>query len=81
MTATLTTNLLYGLWNAAREEANLAYEVWCETGGVDAFVVYRAAEDRADAAQRELSEAAQLELSEAAQPERSEAAQPVALAA
>lgn len=52
---------LFALWSAARAEANLAYDVWCETPGVDGYVVYRAAEDRADAAELRLaSEAARL---------------------
>ena len=38
------------LWSAARAEANLAYDAWCRAPGPDAYTVYRAAEDRADAA-------------------------------
>jgi hypothetical protein len=49
--------LLYALWSAARAEANLAYEAWCQTGGCNAYAVYRAAEDRADAAELDLVEA------------------------
>ncbi len=43
------------MWSAARAEANLAYEEWCSAPGADAYAVYRAAEDRADAAERSLA--------------------------
>jgi hypothetical protein len=43
------------LWSAARAEANIAYDDWCATPGADAYAVYRAAEDRADAAENELA--------------------------
>ena len=49
---------LFTVWSAARAEANLAYEAWCEMPGPDAYVVYRAAEDRADAAEQALIGAA-----------------------
>lgn len=55
MTAAQHHDELFALWSAARAEANLAYEAWCEMGGCDAYAVYRAAEDRADAAERELA--------------------------
>jgi hypothetical protein len=42
------------IWSAARAEANLAYEAWCELPGLDSYAVYRAAEDRADAAEHAL---------------------------
>jgi hypothetical protein len=42
------------LWSAARAEANLAYDAWCGFPGADAYAVYRAAEDRADAAEADL---------------------------
>jgi hypothetical protein len=42
---------LFVLWSAARAEANLAYDAWCASPGADAYAVYRAAEDRADAAE------------------------------
>ena len=58
MTATLGHDLQFAIWSAARAEANLAYEAWCATGGCDAYAVYRAAEDRADAAELALIEAA-----------------------
>ena len=41
---------LYFAWSAAREEAQTAYGGWRERPGRDAYVVYLAAEDRADAA-------------------------------
>ena len=46
---------LYAIWSAARAEANLAYEAWCGEPGADAYAVYRAAEDRADAAEASLA--------------------------
>jgi hypothetical protein len=46
---------VYVLWCAARAEANLAYDAWCAAPCADAYCVYRAAEDRADAAETELA--------------------------
>jgi len=46
---------LFVLWSAARAEANLAYDAWCERPGMEAYAVYRAAEDRADAAEHALA--------------------------
>ena len=43
------------LWSAARAEANDAYEAWCASPCRIAYAVYRAAEDRADAAESELA--------------------------
>ena len=54
MTAGQVHDELFTLWSAARAEANLAYAAWCDVRGPDAYVVYRAAEDRADAAERAL---------------------------
>jgi hypothetical protein len=48
----------FTIWSAARAEANLAYQAWCELPGVDSYAVYRAAEDRADAAEQALTAAA-----------------------
>jgi hypothetical protein len=48
---------LFVLWSAARAEANIAYDHWCAAPGADAYAVYRAAEDRADAAEAQLSAA------------------------
>jgi hypothetical protein len=45
---------LFTIWSAARAESNLAYVAWCEAPGAEAFAVYRAAEDRADAAEQAL---------------------------
>ena len=58
MTAGQVHDELFTLWSAARAEANLAYEAWCSVPGSDAYVVYRAAEDRADAAEVALVTAA-----------------------
>jgi hypothetical protein len=46
---------VFVLWSAARAEANLAYDAWCDAPGLDSYAVYRAAEDRADAAEVELA--------------------------
>jgi len=54
MTAGQVHDELFTLWSAARAEANLAYAAWCDVRGPDAYVVYRAAEDRADAAEQAL---------------------------
>jgi len=49
---------LFVLWSAARAEANMAYDAWCDEPGRTAYAVYRAAEDRADAAELALCETA-----------------------
>jgi hypothetical protein len=49
---------LFTIWSAARAEANLAYQAWCDMRGHEAYAVYRAAEDRADAAEQALVVAA-----------------------
>jgi hypothetical protein len=59
MTPSLHHDELFTVWSAARAEANLAYEAWCGAPGSDAYVVYRAAEDRADAAEQALVAIAQ----------------------
>jgi hypothetical protein len=41
----------FTVWSAARAEANLAYDAWCRARSREAYAVYRAAEDRADAAE------------------------------
>lgn len=46
---------LYAIWTVARAEANLAYDAWVECPGSDTYAIYRAAEDRADAAQDALA--------------------------
>jgi hypothetical protein len=55
MTASQLHDELFTVWSAARAEANLAYEAWCALPGPDAYAVYRAAEDRADAAEQALA--------------------------
>ena len=55
MTALQLRDALFAEWSAARAEANLAYDAWCERPGADAYAVYRAAEDRADAAEASLA--------------------------
>jgi len=47
---------VYVLWCAARAEANLAYDAWCGSPGTDGYFAYRAAEDRADAAETALAD-------------------------
>jgi hypothetical protein len=54
MTAAQLHDEHFAIWSAARAEANLAYEAWCGAPGLDAYAVYRAAEDRADAAEQAL---------------------------
>ena len=46
---------LFVLWSAARAEANIAYDAWCDAPGRMTYAVYRAAEDRSDAAEVALS--------------------------
>jgi hypothetical protein len=55
MTAARHHDELFTMWSAARAEANLAYEAWCELPGAESYSVYRAAEDRADAAEQALA--------------------------
>jgi hypothetical protein len=45
-------------WRDAEDEAACAYQLWRERPGADAFAVYRAAADRADAALATLASAA-----------------------
>lgn len=58
MTSRRTHDQLFVVWSAARAEANIAYDAWCEEPGRTSYAVYRAAEDRADAAEIALSGAA-----------------------
>lgn len=44
-------DVLREVWRAACEEANAAYRAWREEGGRERYRAYRAAADRADAAQ------------------------------
>jgi hypothetical protein len=57
MTALQLRDALFTEWSAARAEANLAYDAWCHTPGPEGYLVYRAAEDRADAAEEALARA------------------------
>ena len=59
MTPAQVHDELFTVWSAARAEANLAYTAWCDTPGPDAYIVYRAAEDRADAAEQALASTVQ----------------------
>jgi hypothetical protein len=43
-------DVLKDVWRAAQHEADQAYAAWTETGGFDAYLLYRASADRADAA-------------------------------
>jgi hypothetical protein len=47
---------LWYAWDDAQEEADIAYAAWCSSGEREAFFVYRAAQDRADAAAEALAE-------------------------
>jgi hypothetical protein len=42
-------------WRDAETAATLAYAAWCRDPGADRYAAYRAAQDRADAAQDVLS--------------------------
>jgi hypothetical protein len=48
---------VFAVWSAARAEANLAYDSWCASPGPEAYAVFRAAEDRSDAAEADLATA------------------------
>ena len=52
----LDRDQLYAIWAVARAEANLAYDAWIDFPGAETYAIYRAAEDRADAAQDALAE-------------------------
>jgi hypothetical protein len=43
-------DVLRDVWRAAQDDADAAYALWAELRGRDAYVTYRAAADRADAA-------------------------------
>jgi|tagenome__1003787_1003787.scaffolds.fasta_scaffold20563994_3 hypothetical protein len=43
-------DVLHAVWRAAQDEADLAYADWCEHAGLESYLAYRAAADRADAA-------------------------------
>jgi hypothetical protein len=46
----------YDAWNDAHDEAEEALRVWGATGTAEAYAIYRAAQDREDAAQDALAE-------------------------
>jgi hypothetical protein len=46
---------VYDAWSDAHEEAEHAYVAWRTAGGADEYAVYRAAQDREDAAQDALA--------------------------
>ena len=65
----LDRDQVYAVWTVARAEANLAYDEWLAAPGAETYAIYRAAEDRADAAQDALAafaRPAQAELAAAA---------------
>ena len=43
-------DVLSEVWRAAQDEADDAYAAWCEHRGLEPYLLYRAAADRADAA-------------------------------
>ena len=49
-------NALYDAWSDAHEEAEDAYRQWRTRGGGPLYSLYRAAQDREDAAQDALAE-------------------------
>ena len=51
---------IYAVWDAARTEARGAYDAWLAEPCRDAYAVYRAAADRADAAANALARAARV---------------------
>jgi hypothetical protein len=46
----------YDAWSDARDEALQAYAAWLATPTAESYAVYRAAQDRADAAQDTLAQ-------------------------
>jgi hypothetical protein len=49
---------LWLAWDEARSEANSTYDAWNRASSLEAYVIYRAAQDRADAAQDTLAQVA-----------------------
>ena len=49
-------DFLWYAWDQTQEECDAAYVAWQRTGGRDAYAIYRAAQDRADAAQDALAD-------------------------
>ena len=50
-------NALYDAWSDAHEEAEEAFRFWTLRGGAEQYALYRAAQDREDAAQDALAAA------------------------
>ena len=48
-------NAVYDAWSDAHEEAEHAYGTWRSSGDAEDYTVYRAAQDREDAAQDALA--------------------------
>jgi hypothetical protein len=48
-------NEAYAAWSDAHEEAEDAYVSWLHDGGPEAYAIFRAAQDREDAAQDALA--------------------------
>ena len=48
-------NAVYDAWSDAHEEAEVAYWTWKASRSADDYLVYRAAQDREDAAQDALA--------------------------
>ena len=63
MTARRSRDERFAIWAAARAEANLAYDAWCEAPGRLSYARYLAAEDQADVAERDLAVISELLLS------------------
>jgi hypothetical protein len=51
VSSTWVLDELREMWHDAQAQARLAYEHWCRNPGADAYALYRAAQDRADAGQ------------------------------
>ncbi len=54
-----STDALRSAWREAAEAARAAYTEWRRSKSLDAYAIYRACADRADAAQDALAERAQ----------------------
>jgi hypothetical protein len=58
VSSVLGEDVLHAAWRSAEREAERLYACWRELGGGEAYLAYRAAADRADAALDELAGAA-----------------------
>lgn len=56
VTAAQWADELFAVWTAARAEANIALDEWRANPGRESYTVFRAAEDRCDAAECALAE-------------------------